>query len=96
MTARVDIPAALAAIAIFSASVGPAPAQEFQTWPTRTIRLVVGAGAGGGTDIAARIVAQSLSEILGQPVVVENRQGAGGTAAADAVAKSPRMVTPHT
>jgi tripartite-type tricarboxylate transporter receptor subunit TctC len=90
MTARVGIPAACVAVAIFSASVGPAPAQDAQTWPTRTIRLVVGAGAGGGTDIAARIVAQSLSEILGQPVVVENRPGAGGTAAADAVAKSPK------
>jgi tripartite-type tricarboxylate transporter receptor subunit TctC len=88
MTARVVIPAVFAAIAIFGASVGPAPAQE--TWPSRPVRLVVGAGAGGGTDIAARIVAQSLTEILGQPVVVENRPGAGGTAAADAVAKSPK------
>jgi tripartite-type tricarboxylate transporter receptor subunit TctC len=90
MTARVDIPAVFLAIAIFSAGIGLAPAQESQTWPSRPIRLVVGAGAGGGTDIAARIVAQSLSEMLGQPVVVENRPGAGGTAAADAVAKSPK------
>ncbi len=91
MTARVDIPVAFAAIAIFSASIAPAPAQDsLQTWPTRPIRLLVGAGAGGGTDIAARIVAQSLTELLGQPVVVENRPGAGGTTAAEAVAKSPK------
>ena len=67
-----------------------ARAESQQAWPTRPIRLVVGAGAGGGTDIAARIVAQSLTELLGQPVVVENRPGAGGTAAAEAVAKSPK------
>ena len=54
-------------------------------WPTRPIRLLVGFGAGGGTDLAARIVGQPLSEILGQPVVVENRVGAGGTTAANAV-----------
>ena len=91
MTTRVDIPVVFAAIAIFSASIGPAHAQDsLQTWPTRPIRLVVGAGAGGGTDIAARIVAQSLTELLGQPVVVENRPGAGGTTAAEAVAKSPK------
>jgi tripartite-type tricarboxylate transporter receptor subunit TctC len=78
---------AFVAIAIIGAGIGPAPAQE---WPTRPIHLVVGAGAGGGTDIAARLVAQPLSEILGQPVVVENRPGAGGMTAADAVAKSPK------
>ena len=87
MTSSLGIRVALMAIAIIGAGSGPALAQE---WPTRPIRLVVGAGAGGGTDIAARLVAQPLSEILGQPVVVENRPGAGGMTAADAVAKSPK------
>jgi tripartite-type tricarboxylate transporter receptor subunit TctC len=87
MMASLCLRAAYVAIAIVGASGGPASAQE---WPTRPIRLVVGFGAGGGTDIAARLVAQPLSEILGQPVVVENRPGAGGTTAADAVAKSPK------
>jgi tripartite-type tricarboxylate transporter receptor subunit TctC len=60
-----------------------------EDWPARTIRMLVGFGPGGGTDIAARFVAQPLSEILGQPVVVENRPGAGGTTAAQDVARSP-------
>ena len=62
---------------------------QAQDWPTRPIRIIVGFGAGGGTDIAARIVGQPLSEILGQPVVIENRVGAGGTIAANAVATAP-------
>jgi len=74
------------AVASLSAA-GPGCAEE--PWPARPIRMVVGAGAGGGTDIAARLIAQPLSELLGQPVVVENRQGAGGTTAAEGVAKSP-------
>jgi tripartite-type tricarboxylate transporter receptor subunit TctC len=61
-----------------------------QDWPTRPIKLLVGFGAGGGTDIAARLVGQAMSEILGQPVVVENRVGAGGMTAGDAVAKGPK------
>ena len=60
-----------------------------QAWPTRPIRIVVAFGTGGGTDITTRLLAPKLSEILGQPVVVENRVGAGGTVGADYVAKQP-------
>ena len=60
-----------------------------QAWPTRPIRIVVAFGTGGGTDITTRLLAPKLSEILGQPVVVENRLGAGGTLGADYVAKQP-------
>ena len=75
------------AMVTLAGSVLPASAQE---WPTRPIRILVGFGAGGGTDLAARIVAQPLQEILGQPVVVENRVGAGGTTAANAVVIAPK------
>ena|SRR5215831_473584 len=75
---------ALAAALLACAS---APAED---WPTRPIRIMVGFGPGGATDIAARIVAPPLSEILGQPVVVENRPGAGGTTAANSVAIAPK------
>jgi tripartite-type tricarboxylate transporter receptor subunit TctC len=80
------IRAALAAAAILLAP-SPVTAQE---WPAKPIRIVVGFGAGGGTDIAARIIAEPLSKALGQPVVVENRVGAGGTTAAEMVARSPK------
>jgi len=85
--ASFGIRVSVAAIAILGASIGSASAQD---WPTRPIRLVVGASAGGGTDISARLIAQPLAEILGQAVVVENRAGAAGTTAAEAVAKSHR------
>ena len=58
-------------------------------WPTRSIRLVVPFSAGGANDLMARAAAEGASKVLGQPVVVENRGGAGGTIGADAVAKSP-------
>ena len=58
-------------------------------YPNRPIKMLVGFGAGGGTDIAARIMAQKMSEILGQSIVVENRTGASGMIAAEDVAKSP-------
>jgi tripartite-type tricarboxylate transporter receptor subunit TctC len=78
---------ALAALAALSVHAAPVAAQD---WPQRPIRLLVGFGAGGGTDLAARIIAQPLSDILGQPVVVENRPGGGGVTAADAVAKAAK------
>lgn len=59
-----------------------------QEWPSHPIRVLVGAGAGGGTDIVARIVAEPMSQMLGQPVVVENLPGAGGTIAAAALANA--------
>jgi tripartite-type tricarboxylate transporter receptor subunit TctC len=62
---------------------GAARADDF---PTRPIHLIVGFGAGSGADITARVVGAQMSEILGQPIVVENRTGAGSNIAADYVA----------
>lgn len=76
--------------AILSAAVGSSSLAQAQEWPTRPIRILVGFGPGGGTDIAARIVANSLSEVVGQPVIVENRPSGGGIIAANAVAKAPK------
>jgi tripartite-type tricarboxylate transporter receptor subunit TctC len=74
------------ALALALMLLGPAHAQV--PWPSKPIRLIVGFAAGGSTDVTARIIAQALSDRLGQPVVVENRGGAGGNIGADAVAKA--------
>jgi len=59
-----------------------------QGWPTKPLHMIVPFPAGGGTDLVARAAAARLSEALGQPVVVENRPGAGGTIGASAVANA--------
>ena len=60
-----------------------------QAYPSRPVRIIVGQAAGSGSDIAARLLGQRLSERLGQPFVVENRPGAGGNIATEAVVRSP-------
>jgi tripartite-type tricarboxylate transporter receptor subunit TctC len=60
-----------------------------QAWPARPVRIVVGFAAGGPNDIAARIIAQRLSERLGQPFIVENRPGAGSNIATEVVVRAP-------
>ena len=68
-------------------TAGPA----FAEWPNdRPIRIIVGFGAGGGTDLVSRVIAQPLSELLHQTVVVENKVGAGGTLAAETVARADK------
>ena len=59
-----------------------------QDYPTRAIRIVVAFPAGGGSDLAARVVGAKLAERLGQPVVIENRVGANGSVGAEAVARA--------
>ncbi|MEN9886152.1 MAG: hypothetical protein RL758_730 [Pseudomonadota bacterium] len=64
------------------------PAARAQTFPSKPLRIVVPFGAGGIADLTARTVAQKLSENLGQPIVIDNRPGAGGVVAGEIVAKA--------
>ena len=67
-----------------------APSTFAQDWPSRPVHILIGFGAGGGTDVATRILADGLSESLGQQFVVENRPGAGGTIAGGIAAKAAK------
>ncbi len=62
---------------------------QAQSWPDKPIKLIIPFAAGGTTDIIGRVLAQQMTPILGQNVVVENRGGAGGNIGAEAVAKAP-------
>jgi len=75
-----------AALAPFAASAQTAR----RAWPDRPIRFLQGFAPGGATDIIARLLAPAMAAELGQPVVVENRPGAGGTLAAEALARAPK------
>jgi tripartite-type tricarboxylate transporter receptor subunit TctC len=70
------------------ACIGSAFAQGAQTFPTRPVRIVVGFSPGSATDITARLIGPKLSELWGQPVVIENRSGAGSTLASAMVAQA--------
>jgi tripartite-type tricarboxylate transporter receptor subunit TctC len=76
----------LCAFAALAVSCGATFAQPF---PQKPVKLVVGFPPGGGVDIIARSISQALSDRLGQPVIVENRAGAGGNIAAELVAHAP-------
>jgi tripartite-type tricarboxylate transporter receptor subunit TctC len=76
---------AIALAAPLTLAAGGAAAQE---WPTKPVRAIIAFTPGSATDIAGRIVAEKLAKELGQPVVAENRVGAGGTIGANAVAKA--------
>ena len=81
------------AASVLSAALGvsplPAAAQSADSFPTRPIKILVPYAPGGATDIIARIVAAKLTESLAQSVLVENRPGASGNLALEAVAKAP-------
>ena len=87
MTTRQRMRAACAALAAW-ALLGPLPAAAQEHWPAKPVTLLVGFAPGGGTDLIARQVAPRLSELLKQPVIVENRAGASGTIATAAAARA--------
>jgi len=78
----------VAAIAAFATLCVTPAAWAQSAWPTRPIRLVVVFAPGGSNDLAARLLAPGMGDRLGQPVIVENRPGAGGVVGVDAVAKA--------
>ena len=77
-------------LAVLGAALAPwpAPAQTSDVWPSRPLRFILPFPPGGGTDILGRIIAERLTASLGQPVVTENRGGAGGNVGAEAAARS--------
>ena len=79
--------AKITALSILLAQLLPLGPSSAADYPSRPIKLLVGASAGGTTDTMARTIAQPLSSLFGVPVLVENRPGAGGNIAAEAVAR---------
>lgn len=76
------------AIAAIALACGASTAWAQPAWPSRPLKIVVGFPAGSSPDLTARLLAEPLSQALGQPVIVENKAGAGGNIGADAVARA--------
>ena len=92
--ARSSVSALLVALTgalLWHETVTPAAAQE--SYPNRPVRMIVPFPAGGTADVLARIVAEKLAEQWRQPVIIDNRAGAGGNIGAEVVANSPPMGT---
>src|SRR5262245_54600658 len=81
------LPRSILLVAASMGAAGPAHAQA-QAYPVKPIRMVIALAPGGGVDTTSRIIGQKLSELWGQPVIAENRPGAGETIAAEAVARA--------
>jgi tripartite-type tricarboxylate transporter receptor subunit TctC len=86
---RTMLTAGLAGLAAIVAGAAGAQGDSAASFPTRPIHLIVGFAAGGGNDLFARLVGQKLSENIGQPVIVENKAGAGGRIAVEYVKSQP-------
>ena len=86
---RTMLTAGLAGLAAIVAGAAGAQGDSAGSFPTRPIHLIVGFAAGGGNDLFARLVGQKLSENIGQPVIVENKAGAGGRIAVEYVKSQP-------
>jgi tripartite-type tricarboxylate transporter receptor subunit TctC len=78
-----------ALVLLAAVAVRPAAAQGDASYPSKPIHLIVGFAAGGGNDLFARLVGQKLSENIGQPVIIENKAGAGGRIAVEYVKNQP-------
>lgn len=75
-------------LTLFAALLAGTPAVAQESWPRQPVKILVGFAAGGGNDLLARLVAQKLAEKISQPVVVENRPGAGSMIALEAIARA--------
>ena len=78
----------LASLGVLACALAAAPAALAQEWPTRPIRLIVSFAPGGITDLVARALQPRLQEAFGQPVIIDNRPGAGGTVAEGLLARA--------